>query len=177
MYFKVFLNSLLVLILVIFQISFVSALPGYFSNINILLIFLVYVLIISDIDTSLAYALAFGLLLDILSFYYFGVYLSGFVLSIIIVNFLLVNFFTNRSLHAFLALITSATILNFLIVTLINNIVAFFLGTSPVLFNKEFFLSVGQQLFMNLIIMFTIFYLTNFLSNSFRPVFLVNKKK
>ena len=176
MYFKIFLNSLLILFLFTFQVSFISALPGYFSNINILLIFLVYLLMISKLRITIIFAIALGALMDIFSFYIFGAYLSGFVLSIIVVNFLLVNFFTNRSLYAFLALIVSASILNFIFLTIVNNIFSVFLGDPLILFNQEFFLSVVKQVILNSAFMILIFYLTNFLNNRFRPVFLVNKK-
>ena len=177
MYLKIFLNSFLLLFLFAFQISFISALPGYFSNINILLIFLVYLLIISNLSTAITFAIALGVLMDIFSFYIFGSYLSGFIFSIIVVNFLLVNFFTNRSLYAFLALIASASILNFLFLTIVNNVFSVFLGDSLIFFNQEFFSSVAKQVILNSGFMLLIFYLTNFLNNRFRPVFLVNKKK
>lgn len=176
MYLKIFLNLLLVLFIVTFQVSFISALPGSFSNINILLIFLVYILIISDLNIALIYALACGLVMDILSFYYFGVYSISFVVTLIVVNFLLVNFFTNRSLYAFLALIISASILNFLFLVSMNNGIIFIFGGDYISANQEFFLSVAKQIVFNVSFMFVIFYLTNFLNNSFRPVFLVNKK-
>lgn len=177
MYLKIFLNSLLILFLFTFQVSFISALPGYFSNINILLIFLVYLLMISNLGVTMIFAIAIGALMDIFSFYIFGSYLGGFILSIIVVNFLLVNFFTNRSLYAFLALIVSASILNFLFLAGINNVFSIFLGNYLILLNQEFFLSAVKQLILNSIFMILIFYLTNFLNNRFRPVFLVNKKK
>jgi cell shape-determining protein MreD len=176
MYLKIFLNSLLILFLFIFQVSFISALPGYFSNINILLIFLVYLLMISNLTIALAYAIVLGALMDIFSFYFFGSYLSGFIFSIIIVNFLLINFFTNRSLYTFLALIISASILSFFFVAVVNNIFSVFSGDFLILFNKEFFISAMKQLILNSIFMILIFYLTNFLNNSFKPVFLMNRK-
>lgn len=176
MYIKIFLNLILVLFLFSIQVSFIPALPIYFSNINIILIFLVYILIIRDLDTSLKYAIAFGLLIDIFSFQQFGSYLLGFIFSLVIINFLLVNFFTNRSLYAFFALVAFATILNLFFTTIINNILFEFTGVFKIIYNKEFFLSALRQLVLNSIFMIFIFYLTNFLSNSFRPVFLVNKK-
>ena len=176
MYLKIFLNSLLVISLFIFQVSFISALPGYFSNINIILIFLVYLLIIGNLSTAITFAIGLGVLMDIYSFYIFGSYLSGFIFSIIVVNFLLVNFFTNRSLYAFLALIFSASILNFLFLTIVSNIFSVFLGDFLISFNQEFFTFVVKQSILNSAFMALIFYLTNFLNNRFRPVFLVNKK-
>jgi len=177
MYLKIFLNSILIIFLLIFQISFISSLPGVFSNINILLIFLVYMLMISNLSSALIYAIALGALMDIFSFSFFGAYLGSYIFSIIIVNFLLVNFFTNRSLYAFIALIISASILSFFFITIISNIIFIFSGDLLISFNKQFFSSVLEQLILNSIFMVLIFYLTNFLSNSFRPVFLVNKKK
>lgn len=176
MYLKIFLNSLLVLFLFTFQVSFISALPGYFSNINILLIFLIYLLIISNLSTAIIFAIAFGALMDIFSFNIFGAYLGAFVFSIILVNFLLVNFFTNRTLYAFLALIVSASILNFLFLIIINNVFSIFVGDSLIIFNQEFFSSAAKQIVLNSVFMILIYYLTNFLNNRFKPVFLVNKK-
>lgn len=177
MYFKIFLNAILVLSLVAFQVSFVSSLPSYFSNINILLLILVYVLIISDMETAFIYALSFGILMDMFSFMPFGVYSLSFILLSIVTNFLLINFFTNRSIYAFLALTASASILNFLFIVIFNNLSALVVDVNQITLRQEFFSAAMQQLLLNLAFMILIFYSTNFLNNSLRPVFLMNKKK
>jgi len=177
MYLKIILKSFLILFLIVIQLSFISALPAYFSNINIVLISLVYLLMITDLSSTINYAIALGILMDAFSFNIFGSYLFSFLLSIVLANFLLEHFFTNRSLYAFVALILSATLFNFLFLSLINIVYSVFIGMSMLSFNENYFRYVFSQLVLNSFFMVVVFYLTNFLSNTFRPVFLVNKKR
>ncbi|PLX20907.1 hypothetical protein C0584_03935 [Candidatus Parcubacteria bacterium] len=176
MYLKIFLNILLIVFLALLQASFVSALPSPFANINILLVVLVYVLIVGSFEISFIYALSFGFLMDMFSFMSFGSHIFGFLFSIVVANFLLVNFFTNRSFYAFLALILSASVLNFFIVYIYSNAISFFTDADYIIFNQSFATFAIKQLGLNMALMLVLYYLTNFLNNRFRPVFLSTKK-
>lgn len=177
MYLKIFLNFILIVFLVGLQGAFIPALPSYFSNVNILLIFLVFTLIINGIDKALFYAFFAGIIMDIFSFMPFGTYSFSFIFSILAANFLQINFFTNRSLYSFLALTASATILSFLFSVIFNLIISLFLTENYISLNNEFYLSAVYQLFINTLLMIFVYYLTNYLSKSFRPVFLTRSKK
>lgn len=177
MYLKIFFNIFFILFIAVLQSSFVSALPSYFSNLNLVLLFLVFILIIDGLDLALFYAFAIGLTMDYLSFMPFGIYALSFIFMVLVTNFLLVNFFTNRSLYSFLALTASSSIINFIFVLILNISVSIFLNINFISLNNEFYSSAIYQLFLNSFFMIFVYYLTNYLSNSFRPVFLIKNKK
>ncbi len=177
MYLKILINFILIVFLVSLQGAFIPALPSYFSNINILLVFLVFTLIVNGIDRALFYAFFAGIIMDIFSFMPFGTYSFSFIFSILAANFLQINFFTNRSLYSFLALTASATILSFLFSVIFNLLVSLFFTENYLSLNNELYLSAVYQLFINTILMVFVYYLTSYLSKSFRPVFLSKGKK
>ncbi len=103
-FFKFFKLLLLAAVFFIIQLSFANSLTGFFSGINFVLLYLIYVFIFYDLKTSLIVGLFSGFLLDLFSFYFFGVYSVSIIITIFIVNFLLLNLFTNKSIYSFLAL-------------------------------------------------------------------------
>lgn len=88
----------------VFQLSVANDFGGFFSGINFVLIYLVYVFIFYDLKTSLIIGLFSGFLLDLFSFHFFGIYSISIVVSIMASNFLLLNLLTNRSIYSFLTL-------------------------------------------------------------------------
>jgi rod shape-determining protein MreD len=163
-------------ILVLVQFSFISALPFGLGNFNLALVALIIILMVSGFNISLWWAIGLGFLLDVYSFLPFGVYLTCFFLTILAANFLLSNFFTDRSLYSFMALIfLSSVCFNFLFYSF-----SYFWGTfgaepAVVIFGKEFLINLVWQIFLNILAVFLLFYITNFVSKRLRPVFLGRK--
>jgi len=177
MYLKYFINFLLILLITIFQISFVSSFPSWFSYINIVLVILVFILILFDLNVVIPWIIVSGLIMDIFTFGFFGFYILSLSSTILIVNLLLKNFFTNRSMYSFLALIFFATVINFVITMLFSEIISLFSEKEIIVLNLGFFRFMYKQIIMNILGMAFLYYLTNFLSNSLRPVFLVTSNK
>lgn len=176
MYGKIIINSLLTLCLIIFELSFVSALPGGLNNISLILVVLVFVIGMTSLNTSLSWAILVGFILDIFSFSMFGVHLVSLFLVVLIINLLLTNFFTNRSLYTFLVLTFFATILYEFFSNFLIYLFSLFGGKYlPVFITKDFWQGELIQLFLNLLIVLIIFYSLGFIMPKLKPVFL-NKK-
>ncbi len=78
------------------QISFFEVLPRPFSELRIFIISLVFILILSDLETALWWAIGLGFFLDLYSFTFFGGNTLVLIASVILANLLLVKYFTNR---------------------------------------------------------------------------------
>lgn len=176
MYISLLLNSVFLYFLALFQFAFISSLPTPFSALNILLVFLVFALLIKGPDYALLAALYLGFLSDVFFYMPFGTHMIGFVLALYLTNFLFVNFFTNRSLYAFLGLSVSATVFLFVFSLLFNYFFSVFGFSSFFSPGKEFLKFFSFQIILNVVFVALSFYLINFFNNSFRPVFLLNKK-
>ena len=169
MYWKIFLNFILIVFLAILQLSFIGGLPSLINKFNLILVTLVFILMLKNFKMALWWAIGFGWFLDIYSFSIFGVYLISLFLTVLIINFLLVNFFTNRSLYSFLAI----TFLIFVIYNIIFYLIFYLTGESvEVIFHQNFWLNFGQQLVVNILAALFLFYLINFMSKRLKPVFL-----
>jgi hypothetical protein len=94
-------------------------------------------------------------------------------LTILAANFFIVKFFTNRSLYSFFALTFLTTIFYNIILNLINYLASYKSATFS--FNKIFLVSLGGQIILNLFSALIIFYIVNFISNKWKPVFLVKR--
>ena len=178
---KIFVNLFLIVLLALVQISFINSLPKVASSLNLILIILIFLLILTNFKLALIWAVSLGYLLDLFSFYPFGIYLVSLSLTIVIAHFLLTNFFTNRSLYSFLALVAIATI-NYEIfinsITYLINLTSSNTSSYQIInFNYHFWQIKCWELGSNLLITIFLFYLISFIGKSLRPVFLAKQTK
>ncbi|MFH1582843.1 MAG: hypothetical protein ABIB72_00795 [Candidatus Falkowbacteria bacterium] len=171
---KIITNIILIISLGVVQIALVSGLPGMASNLNLALVVLIFILGFSNFDFAILWTIGLGFLLEIFSFLPFGTYLFSLSLTIIIANFLLTYSFTNRSLYSFLALTGLATIIYELI---INFFVLIFIEINSFasIAVSNFWFSIIEQIGLNLLFTFIIYYIIYFLGKSLKPVFLIKK--
>jgi hypothetical protein len=171
---KIITNFILIVSLGILQISLISGLPGMTANLNLVLVILIFILGFSGFDFAILWAVSIGFLFEIFSFLPFGAYLLALSLTIVVANFLLNHFFTNRSLYSFLALTGLATIIYGLI---INFFVLIFVEAKSFssMAGGNFFVSMLEQIGLNFLATFIIYYIIYFLGRNLKPVFLVKK--
>ena len=176
MYLKIAFNLAAVLFLIMVQFGFVSALPGVFCDVNILLIAMVFVLFLFGTEIASGWAVGLGFFKDAFSYQPFGLFILSFALSFFLAYFLLNNFFTNRSLYSFLAL-SASTIVGYKLVLYLLSFAFRFFGMTDLnlAIGKAFWLNEGASLFLNLAIATVIFYLINYLSKRLKPAFLLKR--
>jgi len=178
MYSKIVLNIILVIILAIVQIAFISGLPSWFSNLNLILIVLVFVLGLIGFQSAWWWSIGLGILLDIYHFLPFGIFLISLSSAILLTNFLLTNFFTNRSLYSFLALTTLAGIFYNIILYFLSFISNFFNISSMFIdINGSVLIDEARGLAVNIAAAFFIYFFLSLISNRLKPVFLLKGKK
>ncbi len=180
MYLKIIVRSILILFLVIIQIAFVSGLPSWFSNINVVLVVLIMILGFGSFKNALLGSVIVGFLWDMFSFSFFGLNIFALTASILLVNFLLENFLTNRSLYTFLALTLSASLLYEFIVSILAILFAVFFNQFSLAeyflssnFSSNFWLDELSKIIVNMALVFVLFYLVSFFSKKFKPMFLI----
>lgn len=173
---KIITNIILIIGLGVAQIAFISGLPGLAGNLNLALVVLIFILGFSSFNFTASWAVGLGFLLEIFSFLPFGAYLISLSLTIIIANWLLNYFFTNRSLYSFLALIALATVIYELI---INVFILIFVETNSAasIMAGDFWFSLIEQIGLNLLFTFIIYYIIYFLGKNLNPAFLVHPIK
>jgi len=179
MYPKIFLNALLIIFLVLFQIAFVSGLPAPFYHLNLILVSLIFVLgLYNNLNLAMWWAFGLGLLLDIISFNIFGIYLFSLFLSLLAAYFIFFNILTDRSAYSFSALILATTFFYEMIFNLLIYLVKIIREENAVLFitGGEFWHNLAGQLILNSVFILILFYLANFMSKRLRPVFLIKNK-
>ncbi|MFA5128607.1 MAG: rod shape-determining protein MreD [Patescibacteria group bacterium] len=161
-------------LLVLFQASFIAALPWPFNYFNFVLSVLIFIAVIFNFRQALWFALFSGLILDIFSFSGFGTMAAILILNAIIINFLFRNFFTNRSLYS---LIIIGLIGNgiYILSLLIFNFLFFIFGAADNLekfFSRENIFGLGWQVVFGVLFLAILFLLFNFLSKKLKSVFL-----
>ncbi|MCK5211481.1 hypothetical protein KAJ89_02145 [Candidatus Parcubacteria bacterium] len=173
MYYKIIINFFLIGFLVIFQLSFIRTLPGWFMYLDIIIVFLVYIVSLAQPRTIWWWIIGTGMLLDFLAFTPFGFHLLGVSVMAVVVYYLKNSYFTNRSLYSFLALTVSATLSYGLLRGLLNIISALALSMPLEVFTSQFFwLAQGRVIIMNLIFSVLFFYLITIFTKRYRPVFI-----
>ena len=171
---KIITNIILIIGLSMAQIALVSGLPLLAGNLNLALVILIFILGFSSFNFSAWWVAGVGFLLEIFSFLPFGAYLVSLSLTIIIANWLLNYFFTNRSLYSFLALTGLATVIYELIINLF--VFIFDAANSAASFTEgSFWLFMLEQIGLNLLFTFIIYYIIYFLGRNIKPVFLIKK--
>ncbi len=168
--------ALLFSLVAIFHSSFISALPPFFSAINLSLIVLFFVLLFADLNTALITSLLLGFWLDIIVFSWFGLNSLSLFITIYIVYILLTNWLTNRSLYSFLAL----SLIGTGIYNLLLNILLFFWrgkqeGAPFFIISSSFWTTMLWQMIWSAIFIILFFNLANSLSKKLKPFFLEKK--
>jgi|WetSurMetagenome_2_1015567.scaffolds.fasta_scaffold01363_10 hypothetical protein len=178
MYFRLFLKLIFVVALVIIQISFISGLPLGLRELNLIIIYLVFFLEWNQAGKMIWWFLLIGFIFDIYLSVFFGFFMILWPLCFLFAGFLFNNFFTNRSLYSFLGLTFFTTIFYYLFFNLFFYFGAIFSPSKPVFFllAKNFWLSLGNGLLVNLIAVFILFNLVNILSDRLKPVFIIKNK-
>src|SRR3989339_177126 len=152
MYIKFILNILIIFFLFVIQVGFISGLPEFFKELNLFLVSFIFIL---------------GL---------FGFYSIVVFITIVLSNFLLSNFLTNRSLYSFLALTAFAQIIFMILLHLFLFLIYFIKKEDWIIFfDADFWLKQGSGLLVNLLTALCFFYIFNFFSKRFKPVFLSKK--
>jgi len=176
MYGKIIFTILFTVFLVATQLSFISGLPAGFSNVNLILVSLIFISVIGGSKFSVWWAIGAGLFMDILSFLSFGTYLLSLVAIALLIDFSLKKWFTNRSLYTFLALTILATVSYSILIKLSSYLMHFLSGSGFILIlNEKFWTNELSQLVLNLLSVAVIFYFFNLLSIKLKPVFLIKK--
>ncbi|MFA6170962.1 MAG: hypothetical protein WCW77_03495 [Patescibacteria group bacterium] len=174
---KIAINFFLVLGLLTAQFGLVSGLPGILPGINLIIASLIFTLALADFPAAAYLALGAGLIEDIYSFLPFGLHLGSLFLTLIAVNFLYKSFFTNRSLYSFAALTALANLAYLFTQKIIELIINYFSGAGiKADFSVNFWLEAASIVILNIILTAVIFYIVNYLSHRFKPVFLVRRK-
>ncbi|HTW97065.1 MAG TPA: hypothetical protein VMD74_05405 [Candidatus Methylomirabilis sp.] len=168
---------LIIFALVILQLAFVSGLPSWLAQFNLLLIFLVFSLEWSKDETMIWWFLLVGFLFDLYWSGSFGFYLIFWPLIWLWAKFLSANFFTNRSLYSFLGLAFFTAVFYYFLLNIMFYLRQIFSGKSSVIFFlvKNFWVNLAAGLVINLLAVIILFYLVNLASDRLRPVFIIKK--
>lgn len=156
------------------QFSFISALPDPFRQFNLILIILVFALFFLDFHISLISALVAGFWLDVMSFHFFGFYITIFFLSLLFAQWILKDWLTNRSFYSLLAIMAGSTIFyNILAAAILYMFSADY--TAFFLVQKNFWLIVAYQLVWSFLSSLVLFNLATLVSKRVKPFFLEKK--
>ncbi|PIS05502.1 MAG: hypothetical protein COT81_00610 [Candidatus Buchananbacteria bacterium CG10_big_fil_rev_8_21_14_0_10_42_9] len=103
MWHKIFIIGI-IFIIGFLQVSFIQSLPAPWHHVNLMLATITFLAFRRTAWRLWSAALIFGLILDLYSFYLFGVVAASIVFISIINRLLYLNFFTNRALMSFMAM-------------------------------------------------------------------------
>lgn len=173
--YKMFIGIFIIsLILVLVQYSLISAWPNIFNKVNLLLISIVFFIFFVNKLDALYLALFLGLIFDLLSFHFFGLYLISFFLVVFIGDKVLRNFLTNRSLYSFLGLMLT---MNIVYIIIFYSLIYFVHLTNNYLFlsYSSFWNILAWQVLWSTAIALLLFYISMTVSRKLKPFFLGNK--
>lgn len=168
---KIIFLAVIVSALAIWQLSFIYSLPSVFSQINLVVIALVFTLFFFGIRSALAVAVISGLWFDIYSFSFFGAYISIFILIVIFSEWILRSRLTNRSLYSFLLLMLAATVAYSFAYTILIYAAGLYPGRF-FLWRGSFWSDLFYQALSGEIISLLLFNLAAVLTRRFQPFFL-----
>jgi len=176
---KILINSIYVIflsIIAILQIAFFSAWNGFFSSLNLIIIFLVFILFFYNLKAALIAAFIFAFWLEIFSFNFFGIFIISLLLTLYIIEKLSFSWLTNRSLYSFIIL----NIVAVLIYQLISQSILYFSDLENsrfLIFTSAFWLNAFYQIFWSFLISIFSFNFMIAFNDRYRPDFLGGKMK
>ena len=157
------------ILLVVIQFSLISALPGWGKYLYPGVVVSVFIIFFFDLLSAFYFIFLFGLLLDILSFQFFGMYTTSLALSALASYLILKKFLTNKSIYSLLAVML---IFIFSYNFLFSFFSFIFTSSSFQIFQSAFWISLLIQFFWGIIC--TIIFFPPLVSwfKKFKPFFL-----
>jgi hypothetical protein len=177
MYFRLFFKLIFIIALVVFQVGFVSGLPGWARELNLIIIFLIFSLEFGGNKKIVWWFLLIGFVFNLYLPVSVGLFILLWPLVSVFASLLSTNFFTNRSLYSFLGLAFFTTVFYYLSFNIFFFLAGFFSGSKAGLFflSKNFWVHLGAGVIVNLVAVAIIFYLANLISDRLKPVFIIKK--
>lgn len=176
---KVLKNLLLILGILFLQLAVVPNLPGIFSQLNLILVSVIFISVVYHFYLGTIYAFFWGFILDLYSFFPFGTMLICLLLTSYAVYRIFEKFLTNKSFYTILGLTVIGTIV-FNALIFIYNLGSYFIQTAQWdIFNNQILnliINLGPHLAMNLGLAALLFFIFNFTSRRFKAVFIDTTK-
>jgi len=166
-------NIILIILLALFQISFLNVLPLPFNAIKIILILMIFATFI-DYRYGLYWLFAGVLVLELYSQYPFGVVLLSYFATFCLIVILFKNVFTNKSWYVLIVAGLIGLASCDACIYLLNYLLQIF-NLSPVLIkiNQNYFIFFMFQIVTNLIFLAFLFLSYKMISKRMKAVFLV----
>ncbi|MBD3359911.1 MAG: hypothetical protein GF365_04370 [Candidatus Buchananbacteria bacterium] len=159
--------------LVLIQQSVLSAF-GVLSDLNLLLVFLIFVTIIWGFNLGFIFAIFIGLFLSVYSFLPIGSFIVIFLLVLLLVNFLYKNIFINLSFNTSLILISLSTLFYFIFIVLFSFLFYLFnLSNIYITMDRLLLDSFVKQIILNLSLMALIFIIAKITYKRLNLAFLI----
>ncbi len=176
---KILINSAYIIFLsliAILQIAFFSAWGGFFSSLNLIIIFLIFILFFYNLKSALIAVFIFAFWLEIFSFNFFGIFIISLLLTLYIIDKISFSWLTNRSLYSFIIL----NIVGIFLYQLISQSLLYFSDLENYrlfIVNFSFWLNTFYQLVWSLIVSVFSFNFMIAFNDRYRPDFLGGKMK
>ncbi|HDQ23007.1 MAG TPA: hypothetical protein ENN28_03495 [Candidatus Uhrbacteria bacterium] len=171
-----YIYYLLISLFLVFIAQSVLSPLGILSNLNLLLVVLVFITVIFGFNLGFIFAVLIGFLANIYSFLPLGSLIISYLAIIAVINFFYKNVFINFSFYTILILILIATFLNFFIIYLLN-LFFYFLGVVSlyVIVDKIFLLNLLWQFLLNLLFITILYFIAKFTIKKLNLAFLIKK--
>jgi hypothetical protein len=156
------------------QFAFISPLPAAFSQINLGLMLLIFILFFFGTKATLLFIFSFGFLMDTFSFQFFGFYFISLAVAALVSYLILENWLTNKSLYSFWVLFLAATLAYNLAAVILAFLAANFQGL-PGFFTLSFWRNILYQSAWNILAAALFFNISVALAKRFQPFFLEKK--
>ncbi len=167
-------NSILALLVILIQISFLPFLSQPLNQLNLILTLIIFFTLIINKQLALWLAFGSGLILDLFSNLPFGSLTLSLLITVSLVNFLSDNFFARRSSYS-LALLGIIGTISYEIFILLANLINYFVGQNRLtdFINLQSLYNLIWQIFLNLTLLILLLLVINFISRKLRSVFLL----
>ena len=165
---KIIYHIFFIIAISLLEFSFVNVLPRPLSFLSLSLCAIIFIAVMHDYLLALWWAFGIGILSNLFSIYSFGIIPISLLMSIIIINYLFTRIITNRSLYSLLALGFIGTLIyNFFLWLATNAAYYMQINEYRIILDRSFWLMLSWQSALNVLLLFILFSLSNFVGSVF----------
>ena len=161
----------MIILAAVIQIVLSASRQPWLVNFNLLLIVLILLVNLTSAGRVVWFLILAGAIMDIYSSLPFGIFLASYLFTAVILEILFINLFTNRSFYSLLILGVIGTAVYNLFFLSFSGLL-YYLGGSEYFTGWHYLTEVGWQLLETAVFLTLAFFLINYLSKKFKPVFL-----
>ncbi len=172
---KKILLPLIIILVSLFQVSFIGEFDFLRNNLQLLLVIVIVLTFYSSYKSVLIFSIISGFIVDLFSIYNFGVTTAAFLITFLLINLLFKRLISNKETYSLILVTLIGTVVyNVFLFLVTNSLYIINLNSVRIIFSFDFLYSIIWQLIIHSFLIIIMLVLTKFINKKLVSKFFIS---